>query len=104
MVLEAQCGELTVKEEFAFYQWRISGEKIRAVEKDGNICYFTDSALCDAKGNGISTSAAVSVDAAKLLDIALKGLEDTSFQCRQEGGIREYTFILQEQGMEHHPL
>lgn len=100
MALEAQCGELTVKEEFAFYQWRVSGEKIRAVEKDGNLCYFTDSALCDANGNGISTSAAVSVDAAKLLDIALKGLEDTSFQCRQEGGIREYTFTLQEQGME----
>ncbi|MDY4598998.1 MAG: GLUG motif-containing protein [Candidatus Faecousia sp.] len=97
MVLEASCGEVTLNDAFVFYQWKVSGDRIRAVEKDGNLCYFTDSAACDRTGRKIT--APQSLDAAKLVDIALDNLENTSFRCTREGEISKYVFTLNQKGM-----
>ncbi|MDO5545057.1 MAG: hypothetical protein Q4F81_04425 [Eubacteriales bacterium] len=99
MVLEASCGELTLSDAFLFYQWKVSGDRVRAVEKDGKMCYFTDDGACDETGRKITAPATQSLDAGKLLDIALDNLENTTFRCRQEEGIREYTFTLNQTGM-----
>ena len=67
------------------------------MEKDGNLCYFTDSAACDRTGRKIT--APQSLDAAKLVDIALDNLENTSFRCTREGEISKYVFTLNQKGM-----
>ena len=41
-----------------------------------------------------------SVGAAKLIGIALEGLEHTRFSCEQEGELRTYTFTMDQSGME----
>ena len=100
VTLEADCGELTVSDDFTFYQWKASGDTVLGVEKDGKIRYFTDNAACDENGRKLSASGAEGPELAKLLDIALGNIENTEFQCRQEEGARVYTFALNQAGME----
>ena len=100
VTLEADCGELTVSDDFTFYQWKASGAAVLGVEKDGKIRYFTDNAACDENGRKLSASGAEGPELAKLLDIALGNIENTEFQCRQEEGASVYTFALNQAGME----
>lgn len=100
VILEADCGELTVSDDFTFYQWKASGAAVLGVEKDGKIRYFTDNAACDENGRKLSASGAEGPELAKLLDIALGNIENTEFQCRQEEGASVYTFALNQAGME----
>lgn len=100
VTLEADCGELTVSDDFTFYQWKVSGAAVLGVEKDGKIRYFTDNAACDENGRKLSASGAEGPELAKLLDIALGNIENTEFQCRQEEGASVYTFALNQAGME----
>ena len=100
VALEAGCGELTLSDAFDLHQWKTSGTTIRAMEKDGKISYFTENAICDETGRKLPVSAREPVDAAKLIDIALEGLEHTRFSCEKEGQLRTYTFTMGQSGME----
>ena len=100
VTLEADCGELTVSDDFTFYQWKASGAAVLGVEKDGKIRYFTDNAACDENGRKLSASGAERPELARLLDIALGNIENTEFKCRQEEGTSVYTFALNQAGME----
>ena len=100
VTLEASCGELALSDAFSYCQWLASGITIRGMEKDGKTCYFTDNAVCDENGRTLSASAVGNLDLAKLLDIALKNMENTEFKCRQNDTASVYTFTLNKEGME----
>lgn len=100
VTLEASCGELAFSDAFSYYQWLASGITIRGMEKDGKTCYFTDNAVCDENGRTLSASAVGNLDLAKLLDTALKNMENTEFKCRQNDTASVYTFTLNKEGME----
>ncbi|MCI6956578.1 MAG: hypothetical protein SPI15_10715 [Candidatus Faecousia sp.] len=100
VTLEASCGELALSDAFSYYQWLASGITIRGMEKDGKTCYFTDNAVCDENGRTLSASAVGNLDLAKLLDIALKNMQNTEFKCRQNDTASVYTFTLNKEGME----
>lgn len=99
LVLEGNCGQLSVSDTFTYYRWRESGREISAVEKDGKTVYFTDQAVCNEQGRTASTAQIGTVDATGLLKGIYDNFSNAEFTCRQENGVSIYTVTLNQQGM-----
>ena len=100
VLLETNCGQLTIQDAFSYYQWRASGTMIQGVEKDGKTIFFTDSAVCDEQGRTVSAASIGNWNAATLLDVAYQNFSNAEFGCRQDNGISTYTVTLDQAGLE----
>lgn len=97
VTLQAQCGPLDLEDTFQLCQWSAQG--IRGLRREDLTLYFTDSQICDKDGHKVSASAAKTPDAVRLAEIALDNIENTAFQCRQEGQASIYSFTMNPTGM-----
>lgn len=99
VVLEGDCGPLSVQDRFVFYQWKLDDNQIWGAEKQEQTLYFTKDAICNVEGRTVSADAAKGLDAVKVLDVAYRCFSKTNFQCRETEGISVYTVTLDQDGM-----
>ena len=97
--VSAQCGPINLGETFDFYQWKLEDAGICALEKDGNVLYFTEGVVCDAEGHAITTGTPVQMDVEQILSLVYDSFRYTKFQCEETEGSLLYTATLDQEGM-----
>lgn len=99
VVLEGDCGPLSVQNSFEFYQWKLEDNLIWGAEKQGKTLYFTKNAVCDEEGRTVSADGAKGLDTVKVLDIAYRSFSRAEFQCREGENAHIYTVTLRRDAM-----
>ena len=97
--LSADCGPLTLAEDFAFISSKIKDARIHSVKKDGFVIYFNEDTICNENGYGVTTKRAQAADAVELLAIAYELCLQGNFRCLEVNDSYIYSFALDEAGM-----
>ena len=98
--LSADCGPLSLVEDFTFISSKIMGDRINSVKKDDFVVYFNDDTICSEKGYGVTAKRAQAVDAVELLSIAYELCLEGDFRCVEVNDSYIYSIALDEKGME----
>lgn len=99
ILLEADCGPLTVGDTLRYTRWETGSSTIHGIESDERQLFFTENAVCDAEGRGLPAGSSGEPDAAALLDAVYQNFRSAEFQCRQEEAAGIYTVSLSQSGM-----
>lgn len=99
LLLQADCGPVTLNDSFDYYRWNCGGAEISSLQKNGSALYFTDTAICDENGHALTFSEASGVEAAKLLDIAYQVCMNGELACSTANENDVYTLSLDEAGI-----
>lgn len=97
--VEADCGVLSVRDSFRYNQWKVEDAVIHGVEKNGQTLYFSEGAVCNAKGKGVSGTTAEELEITELMDTLYKTFKSAQFQCRREDVTSVYTVALEPDGI-----
>ena len=97
--LSADCGPLSLAEDFSFISSKIKDTRINSVKKDGFAIYFNEDTICSEKGYGVTTKRAQAADAVELLAIAYELCLQGNFRCLEINDSYIYSFALDEAGM-----
>lgn len=100
LLLEADCGPVTLNDSFDYYRWSCDGAPVSSLQKNGYAVYFTDTAICDENGHALTFSEASGVEAAKLLDIAWQACMNGDLACSTANENDVYTLSLDEAGIQ----
>lgn len=97
--LTADCGPLTVDDNFLCYQWNANETRIYGTDKTGTMLYYGESKICSESGTEIYASNAADPNIAELPDALYKAFRNAQFKCRQTDSETIYTVTLQASGM-----
>jgi hypothetical protein len=97
--LSADCGPLSLAEDFSFISSKIKDTRINSVKKDGFAIYFNEDTICSENGYGVTTKRAQAADAVELLAIAYELCLQGNFRCLEINDSYIYSFALDEAGM-----
>lgn len=98
--LSADCGPLSLAEEFTFISSKIKSKRINSVKKDDFVVYFNEDTICSEKGYGVTAKRAQAVDTVELLSIAYELCLEGDFRCVEINDSHIYSIALDESGME----
>lgn len=97
--LAADCGLITLAEDFRLYRWNGENRPVCAMELGDLLLYMTDSAVCDAKGRAVDLPTRETVDIQAISDVVYENFSKATFRCEgTEEGYR-YTVTLTAEGM-----
>lgn len=102
ILLNGECGPISLKDEMKYEQTILEGQKIGCIRKNSRAVYFSDHAVCNKDGLGISAEESVMADSAELLDLLYQVCLNGEFDCMDTGNNSYlYTLSMEEGAMEN---
>lgn len=100
LIFSAECGPLSLKNEVRYEQEFEDRQKISCIRKNDLAVYFTDDAVCNKDGLGLSLEEKQIADSTELLDMLYQICLNGEFSCMNTGNNSYlYTLSLEEETM-----
>ena len=99
LVIGAECGPFHIKDTLQMFRVLENKTKIHCIRKNESTLYFTDSAVCDQHGYGITNAEENLIKAGQIPALIYLMCLNGNFECSELYGEYSYTFVLDEEGM-----
>jgi hypothetical protein len=99
ILLNADCGPLTVSDNLTFISKVQDDLRINCVQKDDFSVYFTEDKICSEKGYSVTTKKTEVVETSALIELAYKLLMNGTFHCTQVEDMYIYSMALDKVAM-----
>lgn len=97
--LSADCGPVVVSSSLGLTAQNVNGQRIQSVSKNGLRLYFTDKAVVNENGVGVTSQESALTDTSKLLDLAYTVCLNGQFSKAESEGSTAYIVSLDEEAM-----
>ena len=97
--LSADCGPVVVNSSLSLAAQNVNGQRIQSVSKNGLRLYFTDKAIVNENGVGVTAQESALADTAKLLDLAYSVCLNGQFSKAESDGTTAYIVSLDQDAM-----